>query len=120
MDNLIGKWLLDIRNSILEIESFFEGKEKKFEEYRKNTLLKRGVERNFEIIGEAVDRILKKDESIEISNARQIVQFRNLIIHAYDSISDENVWAVVINHLPKLKIEIDNLLKNYPELPFFE
>jgi len=116
MDTQIGKWLLDIKNSILEIESFFEEKEKKFENYQKNILLKRGIERNFEIIGEAVNRVLRKDESIAISNARQIVQFRNLIIHAYDAISDENVWAVVINHLPKLKEEIDALLKNYNHL----
>ena len=118
MDNSIGKWLVDILNCINETDVFFEGKERKYEEYRKNILLKRAIERNLEIIGEAVNRILRKSPDIEISNARQIVQFRNLVIHSYDNISDANVWAVVINHLPKLKAEVQELLKtNFPNFP---
>ena len=118
MDTNLGKWMVDILNCINEIDIFFEGKERKYEEYRANILLKRGIERNLEIIGEAVNRILHKDPKIEISSARQIVQFRNVVIHSYDSISDANVWAVVINHLPKLKIEVQNLLKiNFPNFP---
>lgn len=118
MDNNIGKWLVDIMNSINEIDSFFVRQDKVYEQYTKNTMLKRAVERNLEIIGEAVNRILHKSPEIEISNARQIVQFRNLVIHSYDSISDANVWAIIINHLPKLKKEIQQLLdKNFPNFP---
>jgi uncharacterized protein with HEPN domain len=118
METGIGKWLVDILNSINEIDLFFEGKERKYEEYCKNILLKRGIERNLEIIGEAVNRILHKDPAIEISSARQIVQFRNIVIHSYDNISDANVWAIVINHLPKLKIEAQKLLEtNFPDFP---
>ncbi|OFX24797.1 MAG: hypothetical protein A2033_03975 [Bacteroidetes bacterium GWA2_31_9] len=120
MDNNIGKWLIDILNCINEIDSFFEGNEKKYDEYCKNILLKRGIERNLEIIGEAVNRILNKKPDIEIVNARQIVQFRNLVIHSYDNISDSNVWAVIINHLPKLKIEVQKLIDiNFPNFPNF-
>lgn len=75
-------------------------------------MLKREVERDLEIIGEAVNRILQRDSNFEnrISNARAIIGLRNQVIHAYDNISDENIWSVLINHLPKLKIEIETLI----------
>lgn len=118
MNNSIGKWLVDILNSINEIDSFFEGKQRNFEQYTNNNMLKRATERNLEIIGEAVNRISHKTQEIEISNARKIVQFRNLVIHSYDNISDANVWAIVIKHLPKLKNEVQALLKkHFPKFP---
>jgi uncharacterized protein with HEPN domain len=83
---------------------------KDFNQYKSNTLLKRAIERNLEIIGEAVNRILNQDRDYSISNAKKIVGLRNHIIHAYDNISDEYVWAIVIKHLPPLKIEIDLLI----------
>jgi len=64
-----------------------------------------------EIIGEAMNRILKEDPDFLIEDARRIVGLRNQIIHGYDSISDENIWGVVINHLPNLKTEVENLIK---------
>lgn len=114
MDERILKYLLDIENSINEIEGYFKEISLDFNVYRQNVMLKRAVERNLEIIGEAVNKILKKDESfkVRISESKSIIGLRNLVIHAYDSISDENIWAVLINHLPKLKEEIHNLLKN--------
>lgn len=118
MQNNVGKYLVDILNCIKEINSFFEGKPKKFNDYRNNILLKRAIERSLGIIGEAVNRILHINPDIKIDNARQIVRFRNLIIYSYDSISDENVWAVVINHLPKLKKEVEKILTdNFPNFP---
>jgi uncharacterized protein with HEPN domain len=82
-----------------------------FFKYRENLMLKRAVERDLEIIGEAINRILKKDSSFEnkITNAKLIIGLRNQVIHAYDSISDENIWSILINHLPKLKDEIEIL-----------
>jgi uncharacterized protein with HEPN domain len=65
-----------------------------------------------EIIGEAVNRILKKDDSFIINNAKQIIGTRNRIIHGYDTVSDDMVWSIVINHLPSLKDEISNLLED--------
>ena len=111
MDERIEKWLYDIRLSINEIDEYFCDNEKTFESFRQNIILKRAIERNLEIIGEAVNRILSKDDNFNIDNARKIVGLRNHIIHSYDNISDESIWAIVINNLPKLKIEIDNLLK---------
>jgi uncharacterized protein with HEPN domain len=71
---------------------------------------RRAVERNIEIIGEATNRILQKDESTELSNSRKIVDTRNRIIHGYDKVSDDIIWSIVINYLPILKIEAQNLL----------
>lgn len=112
MDERILKWLYDIHLALEEIESFFEGKEKDFFEYRKNTMLKRAIERNLEIIGEAVNRILKREADFEkfISNSKAIIGLRNQVIHSYDNISDENIWSIIINHIPKLKVEIKNLI----------
>ena len=76
----------------------------------KNLKTKRAVERNLEIIGEAVNRIRKKDKNIPIANAEKIIATRNRIIHGYDKVSDELIWSIVINHLPKLKSEINDLL----------
>ncbi len=56
-------------------------------------------------------RIIKEDPNFPIQNARRIVGLRNQIIHGYDSVSDENIWGIVINHIPKLKEETALLLK---------
>jgi uncharacterized protein with HEPN domain len=110
MDEEIKTWLYDILNSIIEIESYFANIPERFDNYKSDIRTKRAVERNIEIIGEAVNRILKKDRNIQITNARKIVDTRNQISHGYDKVSDDVIWAIVINHLPKLKIEIDKLL----------
>ena len=112
MDERILKWLFDIKIAIEEIDSYFENQEKDFLKYRENVMLKRAIERNLEIIGEAMNRILKRDLSFEseISNAKAIIGLRNQVIHAYDNISDENIWSILINHLPKLKLEVDQLV----------
>ena len=112
MDLEIKTWLFDINSAIAEIDGFFENEEKMFENYRKDLKTKRAVERNLEIIGEAVRRILNKDHSISLTNARKIVDTRNRIIHGYDTISDDVIWGIIIKYLPNLKIEIEVLLKN--------
>lgn len=114
MDERILKWLFDIKISITEIDGFFINEEKDFFKYRNNIMLKRAIERNFEIIGEAINRIITRDTSYieKITNAKSIIGLRNQVIHAYDSISDENIWSILINHLPKLKTEIENLIQN--------
>lgn len=113
MDERILKWLYDIKISIEEIAGYFAGHEKDFLKYGQNLMLKRAVERNLEIIGEAMNRILTRDSNFEarITNAKSIIGLRNHVIHAYDNISDENIWSILINHLPKLKVEIDALIE---------
>ena len=68
------------------------------------------MERNIEIIGEAMDRILKADPNIQISYSRKIVDTRNRIIHGYDSVSDDVIWLIVTKYLPVLEKEVELLL----------
>lgn len=105
------KCLYDIKLAIEEVDSYFVNRQRNFKDYKSDVILRRAIERNLEIIGEAMNRILKVDPDFLIENARRIVGLRNQIIHGYDSISDENIWGVVINHLPNLKTEVENLIK---------
>ena len=111
MDENINKHLHDILDAINEIESFFGDKPKYFNEFCNDLCLRRAVERDIEIIGEAMNRILKEDRNIAITNSRKIVDARNYIIHGYDSLSADILWSIVINHLPKLKEETQILLE---------
>lgn len=111
MDNDVKAWLYDILSAIMEIEGFFSDRPKDFISYQMDLRTKRAVERNIEIIGEAISRILKHERSIEITNARKIVDARNRIIHGYDNVSDDVIWGIVVRHLPILHAEVDDLLK---------
>ena len=112
MNERVLKCLYDIKFAVDEIDSFLVNNKRTFESYKNDVLLKRAIERNLEIIGEAMSRILKEDPEYQIRNAKRIIGLRNQIIHGYDSISDENIWGIVINHLPKLKKEVEELIKN--------
>lgn len=108
MDNKINAWLEDILRSIDEIFEFLPEK-RNFLEFQKDLKTKKAVERNIEIIGEAVNRITNyknAEINIEIQNARQIIGTRNRIAHEYDNISDEVIWTIIVRELPKLKEEI--------------
>ena len=110
MDDRIKKYLQDILTAIEEVESFFGDKPKLFDEFFGDLLLRRAIERNIESIGEAMNRILRIDETVAITNARKIVDARNYIIHGYDSLSPDILWSMVINHFPRLKKEVIELL----------
>ncbi|WP_213195650.1 HepT-like ribonuclease domain-containing protein [Cloacibacterium caeni] len=110
MDKEIQVWLFDILNSILEIESFVDFEETNFQDYSSDVKTKRAVERNLEIIGEAVNRISKKDENLEITDKRKIISVRNRIIHGYDQISDELIWSIITQYLPVLEKEVKQYL----------
>lgn len=84
----------------------------KFETYLTDTRTKRAIERNIEIIGEAINRITKRDKNFHIENVQKIIGTRNRIAHGYDKISDDLIWSIVINHLPKLKEEIKSKLED--------
>jgi uncharacterized protein with HEPN domain len=113
MDERILKWLYDVWFSLEEIEDFLkEYKVETFLDYRSHLIIKRAIERNLEIIGEAIKRILNQDALLEnrISQTKAIIALRNQVIHAYDNISDEIIWSILIHHLPILKYEIGILL----------
>lgn len=108
MAHEIRSYIADNKQSIEEIKSFLPDK-KDFLEFQKDIKTKRAIERNIEIIGEAVNRILKIDSNFPITHARKIVDTRNRISHGYDSVSDDIIWAIVIREIPKLEAEINNL-----------
>lgn len=110
MENEIKKYLFDINESIQTIESFL-GDKPNFGLYKANKMLRRAIEREFEIIGEAMTRINKINPEIQITSKMQIINMRNRVIHGYDKIDDEIVWGVIIRHLPVLKKEISLLMK---------
>ncbi len=113
MKEKVLKSLFDIKISINEIETFLPSHKLTFSDYKSNIILKRAIERNLEIIGEAMNRILKEDPSLPIEEAQRIIGLRNQIIHGYDKISDENIWAILINHLPGLKNKVEELTKDF-------
>ncbi len=109
----IPKCLVDILTSIESIEGYLAksmGDRRDFTIYKQDKLLRRGVERELEIIGEATNRILKTTPAIEIGSARKIVDLRNWVIHAYDSVNDTVIWGIVTKHLPPLRAEVEKLL----------
>ena len=102
--------LKDIEQSIIEIYEFLP-EERNFFTFQKDLKTRKAVERNIEIIGEAMDRILKVDPGFQITDSRKIVDTRNRIIHGYDSVSDDVIWLIVNRYLPILEQEVKNLLK---------
>ena len=71
------------------------------------------VERKTEIMGEAINRIKKRDPSFDIPNAREVINTRNRIIHGYDSVETEFLWGLVIRHIPELKKDIERIIADY-------
>lgn len=110
MQREVKKYLHDIWESIDSIETFLQGRND-FNEYLSNKLLRRGIERELEIIGEATNRILQLNSEINIEDARRIVDLRNWVIHGYDKIDNVIVWGIISRDIPKLKRQVDELMK---------
>jgi uncharacterized protein with HEPN domain len=105
----ISSSLLHILDSIDAIFDYL-GTRRDFKAYKANRQLRRSVEREMEIIGEAANRIKKADPDFPLKNIRKIIDFRNLVAHAYDSVNDEIVWMIVVKYLPKLRKDVAKLL----------
>jgi len=104
-------YLSDIERSISEIFDFLP-KKRNFLEFQKDLKTRKAVERNIEIIGEAMNRILKIDPKFPIDASRKIVDTRNRIIHGYDSVSEDVLWLIIVNYLPNLEKQVKELLDN--------
>ena len=106
-------YLNDVLASIALIESFCEGKT--VADLRREALLRSAVERQLTITGEAVTKVLKLDPSLEgaIQSCRQIVGFRNQLVHNYGSLDYDVVWTVISHELPILKNDATRLLGLY-------
>lgn len=112
MDEMIKKYLYDMLQAISEIEMAEERFGRQYEIFENDVIFRKFVERNIEILGEAMNRILKINSEIEITSARKIVDTRNYVIHAYDSLKPDILWAIVINHIPRLKADIQRLVED--------
>lgn len=75
-----------------------------------NLMAKRAMERELEIIGEAVKKLIEIEPLIQLEHFEKIIGLRNIIAHAYDSWDDELIWGVIQRHIPKLKNEIQALI----------
>lgn len=104
------KYLDDIRRAAQLLTSFLDGKT--LADYLSDAMLRAAVERQFEIIGEAMSRLAQQDEEVaaSISGFRRIIAFRNVLIHQYTDVDDRLVWDVAERNLPTLVHEIDELL----------
>ena len=109
------KLLDDIRDAVAFIRQATDGKS--LEVYRVDRMLRQAVERNFEIIGEAVGRLARLDPetAARIGDHPQIIAFRNVLIHGYDLIDDAQVWGVVTQDLPRLEQQVTELLRETPK-----
>ena len=113
MNEYILTYLQDVLDSIDEMESYFIDYPMQFEVFEKDYLRRSAVERKVEIMGEAINRILKLDYDFLLPNAKEIVNTRNRVIHGYDSVTPEFLWSLVIKHIPILKIDIEKILLEY-------
>lgn len=108
MDNRAKKLLFDVLVSGRSIREWCE--ECSFPEYERDRQFRRAVEREFEIIGEALNRLTQADPT---TAAR--IEGLNRIIHGYDAVDDATVWRVVASHLPRLIVEVEALLREAGE-----
>ena len=111
MQDNIKKYLYDILVSAKSIFDYL-GEKRDFTVYENDKLLRRAVEREFEIIGEATNRILKIDKNFPIENAERIVSLRNYVIHGYDKVDNVIIWGIISRDLPKLRKEVEKLLND--------
>lgn len=102
------KYLFDILESVQSIEEFLDGVD--FFQYQENKMVRRAVERELEIIGEAMSALLKIEKSIKISSSKRVIGMRNRVIHGYDKIDDGVIWGTIKKHLSILKREVKELL----------
>ena len=104
------KYLYDIQQASALIAEFTAGKD--FDDYRHDAMLRAAVEREFEIVGEAVARLARLDERLaaRIGEYRRIIAFRNILIHGYADVDDQLVWDVVETKLPVLRRDVEALL----------
>ena len=110
MADELFKHLYDIREAAAAIFRFVRGKT--FDDYGQDELLRSGIERKFEIIGEALNRIRRDEPTLldKIREHRNIVSFRNILAHGYDSLDNRIVWGIITEDLGKLLEDVERLL----------
>jgi uncharacterized protein with HEPN domain len=115
MNNAAKKLLFDVVESARSIQAWRSGRT--FADYESDRQFRRAVEREFEIIGEALNRLLRTDADLaeRIEELPRIIGFRNRIIHGYDTVDDASVWGIIEGHLPALLEQSESLLRDAGE-----
>ncbi len=110
MDERCLKLLHDVRQAVDAVLRFCS--DRQLEDYRADLMLRSAVERQYEIIGEALNRLRKLDPAMAavITECDRIIGFRNVIAHGYDSVDARISWDIVQNKLPVLNQEIARLI----------
>ncbi len=105
------KYLADISQAADLIARFIAGKSE--DEYKADPLLRSAVERQFEIVGEALSKLASLDAAAasRVTQYRRIISFRNILIHGYAQVDDHLVWDIATTHLPTLRAEVAALLR---------
>ena len=108
----VQKYLFDVREACRRIEDFTTARD--FSGYCSDLMLKAAVERQFQIVGEALNQLAKLDPDVaaRITDYRRIVAFRNILVHAYAQIDDRVVWGIVEAQVPALVGDVDGLLSD--------
>ena len=107
--SVVLKYILDIESVISEIEYVVSECDGNYTKFKEIIMAIRTLERNLEIIGEAVSKLLKADPSVNIQHAKSIISLRNYLAHAYDSVELSVIWSIAVKHVPELKKEIAQL-----------
>ena len=99
-----------MRDAAADVAAFTAGKS--LQEYLADRLLRRAVERSFEIVGEALAQLNKIDPTTatSISDYRKIISFRNVLIHGYGKVDDQLTWSIIETDVPTLRGELDEIL----------
>ena len=105
------KYLADIAMAIELIEEFIADIND-FSDYDSDRKTQSAVERQLAIIGEVLNHFRKVEPQIRIENDKQIVNLRNRLVHAYDSLDNSIIWAILKRHLRPLKNEIVQLAED--------
>lgn len=111
------KYLWDALRAAGFLRQFAAGKT--FAEYQDDVLLRSAVERQFEIVGEALSQLAKNqpDMAAQVPELPRIVAFRNILIHGYANVDDALVWQVLTDKLPQLEAAVRTLLADSPGDP---
>lgn len=102
--------LADIDQASADIERFTEGMD--MDAYATDSVVQSAVERKFEIIGEALNRLHQNDPNLaeRIPGIREVIDFRNLLAHGYEHVASRRVWTYANSNLPQLRRVVQALL----------
>ena|SRR5438105_11423090 len=114
ISNAAAKYLWDAQRAAERIVRFTTGRT--FDDYVVDEMLSSAVERQFEIVGEALVclRRIAPEVSAMIPDVADIIGFRNVLVHDYDDIDDREVWGTIENDVPKLLAVLRQLLGSAP------